>query len=222
MFATPGTMPNLGYKFMRQAAETLARNWYLLLINGALLIVAGVLVFSIDWTVGSLATFIGALFIVQGVASALTRGIDSRADRTNVVGGPLSIAAGITIIVWPAPGIVAVAIILGSWLIVSGTLAITGALAVRTILPDWWRLLLLGLLEIPLGVLALANRGATIAALITVAGIWAVAVGVTRIALAFQIKRLPAEIERAWTTRSPEVNGHARPAQSPRAVTAQG
>ena len=65
----------------------------------------------------------------------------------------LSIAAGVLIIVWPSPGLVALAIVLGSWLIVSGTIAIAGSFAIRKFMPDWWLLLVIGLLEIPLGVL---------------------------------------------------------------------
>src|SRR6476620_9347903 len=191
LFAAPGT--NLGQKLTREAAERVASNWWRLLLNGLVLIVAGVLIFSINWSIRSLATFIGALFIVQGVTYALTRGIDARVRQANVVSGLLSIAAGLVIIAWPGPGIVALAIFLGAWLIVIGTLTITGAFAARRILPDWWLLLITGLLEIPLGVLALADPGATLAALITVGGIWAVAVGVTRIVLAFQVKRLPDE-----------------------------
>jgi len=164
--------------------------------------VAGVLIFSIDWTIRSLATFIGALFIVQGVAEALTTGIDARVRRANVLTGLLSIATGILIIVWPSPGLVAVAIVLGAWLIVVGTLSISGAFAARRVLPDWWLLLILGLIEIPLGVLALANPGATLAALITVAGIWAVAIGVMRIVLAFEVKGLPDDVDRAFAMPS--------------------
>jgi hypothetical protein len=110
-----------GYKLTRQAARDVARNWWLLLLNGALLIVAGFLIFSIDWTIHSLATFIGAVFVFQGVMEALTTGIDTRVRRANVVTGLLSIAAGIVIIVWPSPGLLAVAIILGAWLVVMGT-----------------------------------------------------------------------------------------------------
>ncbi len=198
MFVAPGTRPALGYKLTRDAAEQVARNWWMLLLNGALLVVAGVLIFSIDWTVRSLATFIGVLFIVQGVSYALTTGIDARVRRANVLTGLLSIATGILIIVWPEPGLVAVAVVLGAWLIVSGTIVIAGAFAARRILPDWWLLLILGLLEIPLGVLALANPGATLAALVTVAGIWAVAIGVMRIVLAFEVKRLPDDVDEAW------------------------
>ena len=68
-----------------------------------MLIVAGILIFSIDWTVRSLATFIGAVFNVQGVAYALTSCIDARVRQANVLTGLLSIAAGILIIVWPSP-----------------------------------------------------------------------------------------------------------------------
>jgi uncharacterized membrane protein HdeD (DUF308 family) len=201
MFVAPGTMP-FGYKLTRQAAQDVARNWWVLLINGALLVVAGFLIFSIHWTIGSLATFIGALFIFQGVTEALTTGIDARVRRANVVTGLLSIAAGVLIIVWPSPGLLAVAIILGAWLVVMGTLALTGAFAARRIIPDWWLLLLLGLAEVALGVLALANPGATLAAIITVGGIWAVAIGVMRIILSFQVKRLPDEVDKAFDVAS--------------------
>jgi uncharacterized membrane protein HdeD (DUF308 family) len=211
MFVTPGTTPRFGYKLTRDAAQQIASNWWLLLLNGALLIVAGVLIFSIDWTIRSLATFIGVLFIVQGIAEALTIGIDARVRRANVVTGLLSIATGIVIIVWPGPGLLAVAIVLGAWLIVIGTITISGAFAARRLLPNWWLLLILGLLEVPLGVLALANPGATLAALITVAGIWAVAVGVMRIVLAFEVKRLPEDVDKAWAAPSNE--------QAPQAVT---
>jgi uncharacterized membrane protein HdeD (DUF308 family) len=222
MFVAPGTPPELGQKLARGAAEQMSRNWWVLLLNGAVLVVAGVLIWSIDWTIRELATFIGALFIFQGVAHALTPGLDARARRTNVVAGLLSIAAGIAIIVWPGPGLVAVAIFLGSWLIVSGTLAIAGAFAARGVLPDWWLLLILGLLEIPLGVLALADPGATLAALITVAGIWAVAIGVMRIVLAFQVKRLPQAIDEASAApRGAEVATPRPAADAPRMTPAR-
>jgi uncharacterized membrane protein HdeD (DUF308 family) len=216
MFVSPGGAPAVGYKLTRDVAQQLARNWWILLLNGAVLVVAGVLIFGIDWTIRDLATFIGALFVFQGVTEALTSGIGPRVRRTNVIVGLLSIAAGVAIIVWPQPGLVAVAIVLGAWLIVSGTIAIAGAFAARELLPDWWLLLLIGLLEIPLGVLALANPGATLAALITVAGIWAVAIGVTRIVLAFQVKRLPSYVDQAFV---PATNGKA-PHGTPAAATA--
>ena len=66
MFAAPGASPSLGYTLTRDIAQKVAGNWWVLLLNGLGLIVAGILIFSIDWTVRSLATFIGAALIVQG------------------------------------------------------------------------------------------------------------------------------------------------------------
>jgi hypothetical protein len=63
MFVTPASFDDFGDQLTRDTAEGLARNWTLLLLDGLVLIVAGVLIWSIDWSVRSLSTFIGALFI---------------------------------------------------------------------------------------------------------------------------------------------------------------
>jgi uncharacterized membrane protein HdeD (DUF308 family) len=57
-------------------------------------------------------------------------------------------------------------------------------------------------------VLALANPGATLAALVTVAGIWAVVIGVMRIVLSFEVKRLPDSVDKAFSI--PASNGVVR------------
>jgi uncharacterized membrane protein HdeD (DUF308 family) len=196
MYVTPASFDSFGHRLTRDAAERLSRNWTTLLLNGLVLIVAGVLIFSIDWSVRSLSTFIGALFIFEGLYAMLVAGIDNRA--ANVVTGLLSVAAGVAIIAWPSPSLIVLGIFLGSWLIVVGTLTISGAFAARNVLPDWWLLLLLGLAEVPLGVLALADPGATLAALVTVGGIWAVAIGAMRIVLAFQVRNLPKDVDQAY------------------------
>src|SRR4051795_11926805 len=103
MFVAPGTVPDFDRNLSRQAAQRVAGNWWRLLLNGLALIVAGVLIFSISWSIRSLATFIGVLFIFQGVTYALTTGIDARVRQANVVTGLLSIATGIVVIA-PGPG----------------------------------------------------------------------------------------------------------------------
>jgi uncharacterized membrane protein HdeD (DUF308 family) len=213
MYANPGTLTGFGQKLTHDAATRIARNWSTLLVNGLLLIVAGVLIFSINWTRSSLSTFLGFLFIFQGLTYMLTTGIDQRVRRTNVVTGLLSIAVGIFVIALPTPGLVALGIVLGAWLIVVGTLTISAAFAVRRIVPDWWLLLLDGLIAIPLGVLALAEPGATLAAIVTVAGIWAAVVGVMRVVTAFELKKLPETVDKTWTSGASE-NGVAQPADN--------
>jgi uncharacterized membrane protein HdeD (DUF308 family) len=212
-FTAPDSAAWFGRRLTHELAERLARDWWVLLVEGLLSILAGVLIFSIDWSVRSLATLIGTLFVLHGVSTALIRGLDRSARKTNVLSGLVSVATGVAIVVWPAPGLVAVGIVLGAWLIVMGTVTITGAFAGRDVIPDWWMWLLLGLLEIPLGVLALADPGATLAALITVVGIWAVATGVTYVVMAFRVKRLPERVDAMTAphngSRTPTAQAHA-------------
>ena len=200
MFVTPASFTSFGRRLTRAAAEQLARNWTTLLLNGIVLVVAGVLIFSIDWSIRSLSTFIGALFIFEGIWAMLTVGITNRA--ANLITGLLSVAAGVAIIAWPSPSLTVLGIFVGSWLIVLGTISVSGAFAARTVLSDWWLLLLLGLAEVPLGVLALANPGATLAAIITVGGIWAVAIGAMRIVYAFELRHLPEDVDQAFADHS--------------------
>jgi uncharacterized membrane protein HdeD (DUF308 family) len=195
MFVTPASFSDFGNRLTRDAAEQLASNWTRLLLNGLVLIVAGVLIWSIDWSVRSLSTFIGALFIFEGLWAMLTAGISNRV--ANLVAGLLSIAAGIVIIAWPEPSLIVLGIFLGSWLIVVGTLTIAGAFAARQVIDGWWWFLLLGLAEVPLGLLALADPGVTLASLITVGGIWAVVVGSLRVVYAFELRHLPEDVDKA-------------------------
>src|ERR1700688_5010663 len=67
MLVNPAATYGISQRLTRDAAERLARNWSMVLFSGALLIVSGVLILSIDWTVRSLATFVGALFIFHGL-----------------------------------------------------------------------------------------------------------------------------------------------------------
>jgi uncharacterized membrane protein HdeD (DUF308 family) len=207
MSTAPGSSGGFARQLTRDLAERVARNWWVLLLDGMALIVAGVLIFSIDWSVRSLSIFIGALFVLQGISTAFIRGLDRSAQTTNVAAGLLSIAAGVAIMVWPDPGVTAVAIFLGAWLIVMGTVTVAGAFAGRDLIPHWWLWLILGLLEIPLGVLALAHPGETLAAVVTVAGIWAVAVGVMYVVISFEVKRLPDRIDAML--RAPSDDGRA-------------
>jgi uncharacterized membrane protein HdeD (DUF308 family) len=213
MLVAPGTLPDFTHKLTHDVAQRVASNWWKLFLNGVLLMVAGVLIFSIDWSVRSLATFFGALFIAEGVTLSLTTGIDTRVSRANIVSGLLAVAVGIAIIVWPTPGLLAVAIFLGAWLIVIGTMTVAESLAARRLISSWWLWLITGLLEIPLGVLALADPGATLAALVTVGGIWGVAVGVSRIVMSFELRRLPEDVDQAYTQTT---NGGSTRAQSER------
>jgi hypothetical protein len=102
LLATPGTFDPVGHGLTREAAERLARNWSALLLNGLVLIVAGVLIFSIDWSVESLATFIGALFVFEGIWLMSASALDGRA--ANIVIGLLYLCGHHDHRLAPVPG----------------------------------------------------------------------------------------------------------------------
>jgi uncharacterized membrane protein HdeD (DUF308 family) len=179
-----------------QLAPALRSSWWLLLLTGIVSIVAGVVVLSIDWTISGLAVFIGALLIYRGVFDLLTPPMLDSGSRTwNFVAGLAAIAAGIAIIVWPGPGLLTVAIFIGAALVVWGVFGIVGSIVNRG-LPGWWIVLLIGAVELLLGLWALRRPGISLAILITVIGLWTILSGALLTVLAFEARKLGEELER--------------------------
>jgi uncharacterized membrane protein HdeD (DUF308 family) len=176
-------------------AEEVAKSWWLFLFSGLVSLVFGALILSIDWTVSSLAAFVGTLFIIQGAAYLITRPLDGGTRSTNVVAGLVGIAVGIAVLVWPDLGLYTIAVFVGVWIVVSGVLHIVGAF-VNRFAPMWWLVLALGLIEIPIGIWALRRPGLTLAVLITLVGAWAIVVGVWQCLIAFEVRNLPKRLSR--------------------------
>jgi uncharacterized membrane protein HdeD (DUF308 family) len=174
-------------------AEEVAKSWWLLLVSGIISLVFGALILSIDWTLNGLAAFIGTLFIIQGASYLITRPLDGGTRSTNVVAGLLGIGAGIALLVWPDRGLFTVAVFVGVWIVASGVLHIVGAFVNRHA-PHWWIVLAIGLVEIPIGIWALRRPGLTLAALITLAGAWTIAIGVWQCLIAFEVRNLPKRL----------------------------
>ena len=183
-------------RFDIEEAELAASGWWLLLLTGIVSLVFGALILAIDWSVSSLAAFIGALFIIQGAAFLITRPLDGGTRSTNVIAGLLGIGAGIALLVWPGKGLYVVAVFIGAWIIVSGVMHIVGALANRQA-PHWWLVLIVGLIETPLGIWAIRRPGITLAILITLIGAWAIVMGIWQIVIAFEVRKLAQRLRGA-------------------------
>ena len=177
-------------------AEQVASSWWVFLLAGVISLVFGALILSIDWTLNGLAAFVGALFIIQGAAYLITKPLDGGTRSTNVIAGLLGIGAGIALLVWPSKGLYVVAVFIGAWIIVSGVMHIVGALANRQA-PHWWLVLILGLIETPLGIWAIRRPGITLAILITLIGAWAIVMGIWEIVIAFEVRKLAQRLRGA-------------------------
>lgn len=177
-------------------AEQVASSWWVFLVAGVISVVFGALILAIEWSVNGLAAFVGALFIIQGAAYLITKPLDGGSRSTNVIAGLLGIAAGIALLVWPGRGLYVVAVFIGAWIVVSGVLHIVGALANRQA-PHWWLVLILGVIETPLGIWAMRRPGITLAILITLIGAWAIVMGIGEIVIAFEVRKLAQRLRGA-------------------------
>jgi len=70
--------------FGRADAEEVARHWPIFLVAGLTSLVFGALILSVDWSVDSLATFVGVLFILQGASVAITPPLDGSGRWSNL------------------------------------------------------------------------------------------------------------------------------------------
>lgn len=176
-------------------AEALAATWWIYLLAGIVSLVFGAIILSVDWGIDSLAAFLGVLLILQGLAWLTLKPLDDGDRRTNVVAGLLGAGAGLALLVWPDKGLYLVAIFVGVWIVMSGVIHVVGAIVNRQA-PHWWLVLVLGLVEIPIGIWLLRRPGMTLAILITLVGIWAIVTGVWQCMIAFELRKLPQRLQR--------------------------
>ena len=163
----------------------LGRGW--LMAWGVLLIVAGVLALLMP-AVAALATalFFAWLLILGGVFE-IAYAIQTRAHRGfgwKLFSGLLTLAVGIAILVMPVAGVVSLALLVGSFLLLGGIARSILAFQLRP-LPRWGWVLLDGLLSIVLAILimlgwpqsSLAFIGLLTGFSLIFTGVWRIALG---------------------------------------------
>jgi uncharacterized membrane protein HdeD (DUF308 family) len=180
-------------QFGRAEAEEASRHWGIFLFAGITSIVFGALILTIDWSVNSLGTFVGVLFVLQGAWLAITPSLDGSGRWSNLGAGVIAIVAGVALIVWPDKGLQTIGVFVGIFVLSLGILHIAGAISNRHV-PNWWHMLVLGLVEVPIGVWAMRRPGQTIVLLVTLTGAWAVVSGIYQMLTAFELKKLPQRV----------------------------
>ena len=171
-----------------ETADRIAETWWAGVVGGVVSVIFGAVILSVDWSVDSLALAVGILLVLRGLATAASRPADGSARRVNLMVGGLELAAGVAVVVWPEIGLLTLAVVIGARILVGGLLLLVGAIVNRA-LPWWWVLLVLGLIQVPLGIWALRRPGMTLAILVTIVGVWAIVAGIWEIVLALEIRR---------------------------------
>jgi len=191
-------MPDTGAGALsRDTVRGLARSWWLFLVIGILWILFGMFVLS--YNVGSLlalAVLAGVTFIGTGITQVMTAGRAESWRWLWVVGGVLSIIAGILAFVWPGRTLLVLAGILAWFLVFKGIVDVVGALA--SIGRAWWWIgLIVGILELLLGIWAAGYPGRSLFVFVNVVGIYAMFYGFGEIFAAFDLRRLDHTLDQA-------------------------
>jgi uncharacterized membrane protein HdeD (DUF308 family) len=176
--------------------ERASKRWWSVLFSGALSSAAGILILSINWTLADLAVFLGAYLIFRGFVQAFSAPLGGSGWAYFSASGLLSVAAGIVVVAWPGPTLLITAIFIGVAIVAYGTMNVAGAISNRRWASYWWVVLVLGILELLLGLWLLRRPGLTLAVAITATGFWALFIGATQTIVAFEIRHLPERLSR--------------------------
>jgi len=174
-------------------ADLLARNWWLLALRGLAGVLFGILAFV--WpaiTLFVLVYLFGAFALVNGICSLVLAWYAPRGYPrfgALILGGILSIAAGL--IAFFLPGITALGllIMIAAWAIVIGVIEIFAAVQLREVIRNEWLLILAGIASVVFGVVLLLYPTAGALVLIWWIGAYALVFGILLMILAFRLRR---------------------------------
>jgi uncharacterized membrane protein HdeD (DUF308 family) len=172
--------------------DTLARNWWLLLLRGIAGIIFGVLTFF--WPEISLVALVllfGAFAFADGVF-ALINGIRERRANDRwwllILHGLMGIGAGVVTLLWPGISALALLYVIAAWALVTGALEIAAAIRLRKVIEGEWLLALSGIASVLLGILLFLFPEPGVLAVVLWIGAYALVSGVLLIVLAFRLR----------------------------------
>lgn len=171
--------------------DLLSRRWWVFAIRGIVAIAFGVL--TLVWpaiTVLVLVMIYGFYAIVDGVAHlAAAVGPAGRETRGfMIIGGSISVIAGIIAFVWPGITTLVLLTIIAIWAIISGVVEIVAVARLRRGLPGNWSYFAGGGISVILGVLLLAWPGAGAIALAWLIGLFAIMIGVVLLTISLRLR----------------------------------
>jgi uncharacterized membrane protein HdeD (DUF308 family) len=179
----------------RAQVEAISKAWWVLLVTGVVSVVAGAIIFFIDWNVDDLVVFVGTLLVIRGVFTMFSIPVDGSLRTWSVVLGIVEVFVGIGVFVWPGPALLVVALSIGWLLLFRGSMAIVGAISSRKYLPYWGLVLVTGIVEALVALYLLTRPDITLIATVLAIGFASMLYGALEIVAAFEVKDLPSRFD---------------------------
>lgn len=166
--------------------------WWLPLVTGIAWLVVSVVIFRFDYTT---VTAVGVLFGIVAIGSAaneaLLAGISTTGWRiAHLLFGALSLVVGIISFVHPGDTFVALAALVGFYLIFRGWFDIIQGFSVSRYVAGWWLIAITGVAELVIGFWAAGSWNNSVVTLVAWVGAAALMRGITEIVAAFQLREV--------------------------------
>ena len=186
-------------KLAENLAETLSRNWWVLLLRGIVAILFGALtLMQPGISLASLLLLFGAYALADGVLGAWTA-ITHRKDRENwwvlLLEGLVGIGVGVLALIKPGLTALALLFYIAIWAITTGVLEIVAAVRLRKEIEGEWMLILAGFASVAFGVLLMARPGSGALAVLWLIASYAILFGLLLVVLAFKVRGVARKIE---------------------------
>lgn len=170
--------------------NTLAQNWWTLVLRGIAAIIFGILAYiwpGITFTV--LVLFFGAYALWDGIF-ALIGAFRTQGERrwSLVLEGLVGIAAGLLTFFWPGAASLALLLVIGAWAIVTGIFEIISAIRLRQEIEGEWLLLISGLLSVLFGIALAIWPAAGLVAVTWMIGAYSIVFGILLIVLGIRLR----------------------------------
>jgi uncharacterized membrane protein HdeD (DUF308 family) len=130
----------------------------------------------------------GAYAILEGVLVVLT-GIPRTGYRGVLIAeGASDIVAGLVALAWPSITALVLLYVVAIWAVLSGVAEVIAAVALRREVAGEWALFLVGVLSVIFGIILAVLPGVGLLSVVWLLGLYALAIGVALIVLAFRVR----------------------------------
>ena len=173
----------------------LVKNWWVMLLQGILAIVFGIVTFvSPGLTVALLLGFFAAYCLIDGVTSLFAT-FKGGKSLWYVLGAVVSLGAGVIALMRPGLTAIALLIVIGVWAIVKGVAEIVAGFQLRKEIEGELWMMLSGLASLVFGLIVIFRPGAGALALLWMIGAFLILKGILLTLLSLKLKGLKGRVE---------------------------
>jgi uncharacterized membrane protein HdeD (DUF308 family) len=184
--------------------HALVSHWDMFLVRGILAILFGIVTLIVPGiTLVVLVALFGAYALVDGVILSILAIKDRKGHRNwwlMLLAGLVSIAAGVVTLVWPGITAASLFYLIVAWAIVTGIFKVIFAIRFHKAIEGEELLVLDGILSVAFGILLIVQPAAGALAVLWLIGVYAIALGVMLVVLAFRLRNVEVKVDALRTS----------------------